>query len=87
MKPRRRTAVARARSDAKRFLEAPKTDSSRRTVTLTSLAVEQLKAWKAIQRKDKMAHRDEWPDDDFVFTTREGRPLDHGNMQQGWRGS
>jgi integrase len=62
-----------------------KSDSSRRTVTLTADAVAALRNHQAFQRKEKLAERKRWQDSGLVFTTRLGGPLDGINVTRAFQ--
>lgn len=58
-------------------LVEPKSASSRRTVHLPTVAVEALRAHKTLQMRERMAAGPGWDgQDDLVFTTAKGGPLD-----------
>lgn len=58
-------------------LVEPKTPRSRRTIHLSRLAIEALRAQKAFQREQRLAAGTAWRSDwgDLAFSTRTGRPL------------
>jgi integrase len=55
--------------------EEPKTDSGRRRITLSSLAIAALKAHHARQLARRLKAGDGWVENDRVFCTRDGRPI------------
>ena len=63
-------------------LGAPKTDRSTRTLEIPAPLKEALEAHKACQRQEKMAHRDVWADNNLVFCTQLGTPIDRGNLRR-----
>jgi integrase len=58
----------------------PKTERSRRTVTMTPLAVDALRGHRLAQLNERMAAGSAWTATDLVFTTHEGGPLDGVNV-------
>ena len=59
-------------------LELPKTKHSRRTVPLPTVAMQELRAWKVQQTRDRLQVGPEWQEHGFVFTTEVGTPLHSG---------
>ena len=60
----------------------PKTKSSKRTLQLPALAVDALKAHRALQNEERL-RLGIWSEFDLVFTTRLGNPMSAGNLLQG----
>jgi integrase len=58
----------------------PKSDKSRRTVSLPAVAVAMLRAHKARQAEERLTTGPDWADDGLVFTTRIGTPLIRRNV-------
>ena len=56
-------------------LELPKTKHSKRLVPLPAVAMQELRAWKVQQTRDRLQVGPEWQEHDFVFTTELGTPL------------
>lgn len=63
----------------------PKTESSRRTLSLTQIAVEALVAHKLRQDEERRFAGSRWQVSDFVFTTIIGTPIDACNLGQRFR--
>jgi len=63
-----------------------KTDKSRRTLGLPEMAAEALRAHHKRQATERVAAAAEWSDQDLVFCTRTGRPLDAANVRREFRG-
>jgi integrase len=59
----------------------PKTDKSRRTVTLSRMAVASLRRHRTHQIEQRLGVGPLWEDHDVVFTTGRGRPLDGNNIR------
>lgn len=57
-------------------LELPKTKKSKRLVPLPAVAMQELRAWKVQQKRDRLLVGPEWQEHGFVFTTERGTPLD-----------
>lgn len=67
-------------------LEPPKTKRSRRAVPVPAVTVRALREWKAQQARDRLRLGDEWQDNNVVFTTPVGSPLDESNLSRSnWR--
>lgn len=60
--------------------QEPKTEKSKRTVSIPDEALKELKAHKARQNEDKLFHGPGYQDNNLVFTTPDGRPLDPDNF-------
>lgn len=58
-------------------LDDPKTERAKRTVPLLPSVVKELKAWRTMQKRQRLNAGAEWESHDFVFTTSVGSPL-HG---------
>jgi len=68
------------RIDGERQLVEPKTDRSRRTLTIPSSALRLLRGHQDAQEELRRAAGDAWTDTGLVFTTSTGRPLDGPNV-------
>jgi integrase len=62
----------------------PKSRKSRRTIALSSLAVEALKRHRAAQNKDRLRAGRSWRGSDFIFTTVVGERMDPRNLLRQW---
>jgi integrase len=62
-----------------------KTEKSRRTLGLPTMAVDALRAHKKRQARERLAAGAEWSDHDLVFCTRTGSPLDAANIRREFR--
>ncbi|MEP7354261.1 MAG: site-specific integrase [Acidobacteriota bacterium] len=60
-------------------LKGPKTMGSRRTIEIPDISVAALQRHVKRQEEEKHAAGDAWKEDDFVFTSKRGTPLDPGN--------
>ncbi|SKG74470.1 phage integrase family protein [Mycobacteroides abscessus subsp. bolletii] len=58
----------------------PKTDRSRRSVPLSAPLVAMLQAHRAEQDAERLAARDQWKNNDLVFATELGMPVDPRNV-------
>lgn len=73
--------VALQRIDGKLQLKEPKTEASQRTISLPDACVQALRAHRLRQIEDQLAAGAEWSNAyGLVFTTRDGTPLDPGNV-------
>ena len=61
------------------FLKGPKTVGSRRTIDIPQVTVTALRQHVKRQAEMKRAAADEWSEQNFVFTSRRGTPLDRSN--------
>jgi len=68
------------RSKGRILLGEPKTKKSRRSVRLTSTAVQALKAHRKRQLEDRMRYADLWEDHGLVFTTQTGTLINPMNL-------
>jgi integrase len=59
-----------------------KTERSRRTLGLPSVAVQALRAWADSQAGEQQAAGQDWQDTGLVFTTHHGDALDAGNVRK-----
>ena len=64
-----------------------KTARSRRTITLPAELVTLLRAHRTRQRERRLAAGPQWHETGFVFTTRDGQPLDGGNVTRDFKNS
>ena len=62
----------------------PKSAKSRRTITLPTLAGDALQRHRVTQAEERLAAGDSWNDEDYVFATPFGRPVDPGNFHRSW---
>lgn len=62
----------------------PKTPSSRRTVPLPPMTVEYLRRHRMTQRLEHLAAGIGWSENDYVFSSRRGAPLDGSNLTDTW---
>ena len=63
----------------------PKTEQSRRTISLPSAVVQALLDHGARQRKEKLRHLPLWQDSDLIFTSQIGSPLDPNDVSRGFQ--
>ena len=59
-----------------------KTERSRRTLGLPSVAVQALRAWSGSQADEQLAAGQSWQDTGLVFTSHQGAALDAGNVRK-----
>jgi integrase len=62
-----------------------KTQKSRRTLQLPVAAVEALRVHRQRQLEDRLQAGERWQDNDLVFTSKVGTPLDRYNVRRGFR--
>jgi integrase len=62
----------------------PKTEDSERTVPLPEICVEALKAHKERQKTDRSNAWPNWQENDLVFPSRLGTPLEPDNLRRSW---
>jgi integrase len=62
-----------------------KTEKSRRTLALPHMAIHALRLHKERQNQDRHAAGERWDDQDLVFATRTGAPLDAANVRREFR--
>jgi integrase len=62
----------------------PKSAKSRRTLTLTNLAIKALQRQRVMQAEDRLAAGELWSGNDYVFATPLGHPVDPRNFHRGW---
>jgi integrase len=74
----RRTLVNRAGLD--KHFTPPKTEKSARTLDLPALVVDALKEHRRHQAAERLAAGPYWQDDDMVFCTSIGTPIEHQNV-------
>jgi integrase len=58
----------------------PKRKNSKRSVRLTTAAVEALKSHRAAQNQERLRLGSLWDDHDLIFPNRSGRPMSGGNL-------
>jgi integrase len=63
----------------------PKTEQSRRTVSLPPAVVQALVDHGARQRKEKLRHLPLWQESDLIFTSQIGSPLDPNDVSRGFQ--
>ena len=63
----------------------PKTAKSRRTIVLSTRAVDALREHRRSQAEERLAYPGEWEMPELVFTTERGSPLDPGNVSNGFK--
>lgn len=68
------------RVGGKLVITEPKTDRSRRTVPIAAPLVAVLRAHHADQNAEKVAARDQWQENNLVFATEFGKPVDPRNV-------
>lgn len=64
--------------------QPPKTRTSRRTLPLPAPCIEALKAHRAAQAKERLEAGEKWQDNDMVFATRIGTPIEPDNLSRSW---
>ena len=62
------------------IITEPKTDRSRRTVPLSAPLVAMLRVHRSNQDAERHAARDQWQENDLVFATESGTPVDPRNV-------
>ncbi len=80
-----RVAVALQRFDGKLQLVEPKTDRSRRVLSVPTALVSALKAHRARQLQERLLAGDRWRDSGLVFTSRIGTPLEPRNVTRAYK--
>lgn len=73
------------RSGGKTAFVLPKSERSRRMVTLPDFAVESLRRHRAAQGKERLIAGSSWTDLGLVFATPIGTPLDYSNLRREFR--
>ncbi|MGO9268100.1 MAG: site-specific integrase [Candidatus Binataceae bacterium] len=63
----------------------PKTQPSRRTISLPDMAVRALKKHRAWQAEERLALGSEWKDTGLIFTTRKGGRLEPRNVDRSFK--
>jgi integrase len=66
-------------------IKPPKTKASRRTIPLAEQLIAALKAHKCAQNERRLAHADLWQDNDLVFCTDLGYPINPDNITADFR--
>jgi integrase len=74
------------RVDGKLDFVEPKSEKSRRTVTLPALTVQTLKRHATRQKKERLLTVGSWVDSGLVFTSTIGTPLDERNVRRALKG-
>lgn len=72
------------RVDGELRFQPPKTRTSRRTVPLPAPCVEALKAHRVAQGKERLAAGPKWCDENMVFATTIGTPIEPDNLSRSW---
>jgi len=72
------------RTDSGVVVTELKTDRSRRTVPIPVRTAAALKSHRAAQAEQRMSCPIPWPDNDLVFTTSIGTPLEPRNVNRSW---
>lgn len=72
------------RVGGKLALGDPKSERSRRSITLPTLANEALRKHRAQQAQERLVAGTEWNDSGFVFTTPVGGPVEPRNLLRRW---
>lgn len=67
-------------SDGTMEYEDPKTSSGQRVVSLPEQSIKRLKQHRTQQKKREMAFQSAWPDNDLIFRTKNGKPIDPSNL-------
>ena len=62
----------------------PKSTKSRRTITLPALAKQALQRHRITQAQERLVAGDEWVEEDYVFATASGLPVDPRNFHRSW---
>lgn len=70
------------RVDGQLRFQPPKTQTSRRTVPLPAPCVEALRAHRVLQGKERLAAGAKWCDEDMVFSTSIGTPIEPDNLSR-----
>jgi integrase len=73
------------RVKGKLVLVEPKTEQSRRTISLPPAVVPALEDHAARQRKEKLRHLPLWQESDLIFTSQIGSPLDPSDVSRGFQ--
>jgi integrase len=73
------------RVDGELTLVEPKTERSRRTLSLPPSSIKTLKTHRASQRREQLASGEAWHDSGLVFTTDAGLPLDGVNVTRAFQ--
>ena len=82
---RLRVAYALQRVGGKPTLVEPKTDRSRRTVTLPNVVVDALRARRAAQLEERLLAGAKWRETGLVFTTTVGTPMHGPDVTKGFQ--
>ncbi len=77
-----RVAVALQRVDGKLVLVEPKSARSRRTIPLPEAVAEALRRHRARQLAERVKAGPAWEDNDLVFATKLGRPVEQRNLHR-----
>ena len=62
----------------------PKTRTSRRTIPLPPSCVDALRAHRVAQGKERLGAGSRWVDEDMVFASRVGTPIEPDNLSRSW---
>ena len=82
--PRLRVRRILQRVDGELITSEPKSAKSRRTITLPALATTALQRHRVSQAKDRLAAGNLWLDNDYVFATQLGHPVEPRNFYRSW---
>jgi integrase len=74
------------RVDGELRFQPPKTRTSRRTVPLPSPCVKALRGHKVAQDKERLAAGPKWCDEDMIFASTIGTPIEPDNLSRSWYG-
>lgn len=72
------------RVDGELRFQPPKTRTSRRTVPLPRPCIDALKAHKVAQDRERLATGPKWCDEDMVFASTIGTPIEPDNLSRRW---
>jgi integrase len=64
--------------------QPPKTRHSRRTIPLPAPCLEALRTHRVAQKKERLATGLRWVDEDMVFSTTVGTPIEPDNLSRSW---
>ena len=66
-------------------LDPPKTAAGARKLPLTDDLTDALRSHRRTQSEERLAAGEAWQDDDFVFTTTIGTPVEPRNFERSWK--
>lgn len=73
------------RIDGQLVTGEPKSSASRRTIVLVPEAAHAVRRHRAAQLQERLLAGNQWRDQDFVFTTATGEPVDPRNFLRSWK--